>query len=132
MPSLSFASKGEAVGAVRQVEEPPDVQMGDEHLRSQPVQVSMTHVPSPALLPVWFSQPPLQILLILQGQPLGASSLELALIGLWNWGAGRFWPSTQAEAGTLLGAVPHTPALNPGSSPAWLVLLSLVQPLTVR
>lgn len=32
MHSLSSTPKGEAVGAVRQVEEPPDVQVGDEHL----------------------------------------------------------------------------------------------------
>ena len=82
---------------------------------------------------VWFSWPPLQISLILPGQmPPGASSPALALIGLWNLKVGRFWLSTQAEAGILRGTVPRVPALSPGSTSAWSVLSSPAQPLTMR
>lgn len=50
-PSPSFTAclcsspKGEADGAVRQVAEPADVQMGHEHLRSQPFQVPALLLP---------------------------------------------------------------------------------------
>lgn len=78
--------QGEAVGAVRQVEEPADVQMGDEYLGSQPVQVSVICLPFPALPLVPFS--------FLPPRPAGPSPGLIfpragPLSGLWDLGHGE-------------------------------------------